>query len=59
VPTGLLVIPTLWALIATQAAFAFGVWQDLGLLAAGVTTGAVLWWTRELRPTTASGARAA
>jgi hypothetical protein len=47
VPTSLLVIPALWALIATQAAFAFGVWQDLGLLASAVTTGAVLWWTRE------------
>ena len=32
----LLIIPTLWALVAAQAAFSFGVWEDLGLLVAAV-----------------------
>ncbi len=32
----LAVIPLIWALIASQAAFTLGVWEDLGLLAAAV-----------------------
>lgn len=35
-PLSLLVIPWLWALIASQAAFQFGVWEDMGLLAAAI-----------------------
>ena len=35
VPRVLFVVPVLWTAIGTSAAFAFGVWQDLGLLVAG------------------------
>jgi hypothetical protein len=34
--------PLVWALIASQAVFALRVWEDLGLLVAGVATGAAL-----------------
>jgi hypothetical protein len=39
----LAVIPLLWALIASQAAFALGVWEDLGLLAGVAVFLAVSW----------------
>ena len=35
VPRVLFVVPVLWAAIGASAAFALGVWQDLGLLVAG------------------------
>jgi hypothetical protein len=35
-PLSLFAIPWIWALIGSQAAFQFGVWEDLGLLAAAV-----------------------
>ena len=31
-----LVVPVLWCLIGSQAAFAFGVWADLGLIISGI-----------------------
>lgn len=44
VPKHLLVVPVLWALIGSSAAWLLGVWEDLGLLAAGIigTGGVVL-----------------
>jgi hypothetical protein len=39
----LAVIPLLWALIASQAAFALGVWEDLGLLAGAAVFLVVSW----------------
>jgi hypothetical protein len=36
VPRSTFIVPVLWALIGSTAAFALGVYQDLGLLAAGV-----------------------
>jgi len=35
-PRYVLLIPVLWTLVGTQAAFLFGVWQDMGLMVAGV-----------------------
>jgi hypothetical protein len=44
----------LWCLVGTQAAFLFGVWPDLGLIAAGaVGTGLLLSAGRRRRTTTA------
>ena len=43
VPGRILVVPVLWALIGLQAAFALGVYEDLGLLA-GAVAGAWLAW---------------
>lgn len=36
VPRWVLAIPTAWALIGSTAVFAFGIYQDLGLLASAV-----------------------
>jgi hypothetical protein len=46
-PIALLAIPWIWSVIATPAAYQFGVWEDLGLLAAGVVSAAV--WLRSPR----------
>jgi hypothetical protein len=47
VPGGLLVIPTLWALIGFSAALTLGIIEDTGLLVAGVTgTGFLLYRNR-------------
>ena len=35
-PRSPLLVPLLWCLVGTQAAFLFGVWPDLGLIAAAV-----------------------
>lgn len=35
-PRSPVVAPVLWCLVGTQAAFQFGIWPDLGLLAAGI-----------------------
>jgi hypothetical protein len=35
-PRSVLIAPLLWIVVAGQAAFRFGVWEDLGLLVAGV-----------------------
>lgn len=42
----LAVVPLLWAIIATQAAFALGVWEDLGLSVAAVLFVTSLWAIR-------------
>ena len=34
IPRKLVVIPILWSIIGTSATFLFGIWQDLGLIAA-------------------------
>jgi hypothetical protein len=34
VPRSVFAVPVLWSLVGATAAFALGVWQDLGLLAA-------------------------
>jgi hypothetical protein len=34
-PRYVLLVPVLWTLVGTQAAFLFGVWQDIGLMVAG------------------------
>ena len=34
-PLGLLIIPVLWSLVGTSAAFSFGIKEDFGLLVAG------------------------
>jgi hypothetical protein len=47
VPLWLLIVPAIWALIGSSAVVAFGVWQDLGLLAIAVLTIPVL--TRDQR----------
>jgi hypothetical protein len=47
-PWWLLPIPLLWVVVGTSAAFSFGMWEDLGLLAAGVVTLAV-WWSARTR----------
>ena len=36
VPRSLLVVPVLWSAVGSSAAFTLGVYQDLGLLVAGV-----------------------
>lgn len=43
----LLVIPALWTLIGTTAAFKLGIWEDLGLLLAGVVGTLLLLYRRE------------
>lgn len=42
VPKYLLVIPVLWTLVGSSAAWLLGMWEDLGLLAAGVVAGTML-----------------
>lgn len=42
VPKRLLLIPIAWAAIGSTAAFAFGIWEDLGLAAAAIATSIVL-----------------
>ena len=41
VPIPVLIIPFVWSLIGFSAAFNFGIWEDTGLLVAGVV-GALL-----------------
>jgi hypothetical protein len=36
IPRPVLVVPVLWTLVGTTAAWELGIWQDLGLLAAGL-----------------------
>jgi hypothetical protein len=43
VPRRVLVVPVLWALIATTAAFEFGVWEDLGLIVFAMAAVTILW----------------
>jgi hypothetical protein len=53
-PRSPLIVPLLWCLVGTQAAFLFGVWPDLGLIAAGgVGIGLLLSACRRRRTTTA------
>jgi hypothetical protein len=40
----LLIVPLLWAVVGTSAAFSLGIREDLGLLVAGVVAGAWLWF---------------
>jgi hypothetical protein len=42
VPMRLLVVPAAWAALASTAAFAFGIWEDVGLTLAALTTLVVL-----------------
>ncbi|HXI65919.1 MAG TPA: DUF6064 family protein [Gemmatimonadales bacterium] len=44
-PWWLWVVPLAWAVVGSSAAFALGMWEDLGLLAAGVAAAA--WWWRD------------
>jgi hypothetical protein len=46
----LAVIPFIWALIGTTAAFKLGVYQDLGLGLAGLVTAGVLWFRKREKP---------
>jgi Family of unknown function (DUF6064) len=48
VPRAVLVVPVLWAAVGSTAAFALGVYQDLGLLVAGIV--AVVAMTRAGAP---------
>jgi len=53
-PRSPLIVPLLWCLVGTQAAFLFGVWPDLGLIAAAaVGIGLLLTAGRRGRTTTA------
>jgi hypothetical protein len=45
-PRSVLVVPALWALIGVQAAWLFGVYEDLGLAVAAL---AAIWFTFPLR----------
>ena len=45
-PCWTLTIPFAWAVVGSSAAFALGMWEDLGLLAAGVAAAAWLWHDR-------------
>ena len=49
-PWWLLVVPFLWVLIGSSAAFALGMQEDLGLLVAGVAAGAWLWHRSRHKP---------
>jgi len=42
-PWWLLVVPLAWTAVGSSAAFSLGMWEDLGLLAAGATAAAWLW----------------
>lgn len=46
VPRAVLVVPLLWAAVGSTAAFTLGVYQDLGLLVAGVVGLVMLAWPR-------------
>lgn len=50
VPKHLLVIPLLWAVVGSSAAWLLGVWEDLGLLVAGVVAGAMLLYRDSRKP---------
>ena len=47
VPRVVIVIPILWALVGSTAAFVLGVREDLGLLFAGVASVTILLWRKE------------
>jgi hypothetical protein len=42
VPIAVLMIPFVWSLIGFTAAFSFGIWEDTGLLVAGLVGTALL-----------------
>ena len=42
VPYTLLIIPFLWSILGFSAAFSFGIWEDTGLIIAGITTYALI-----------------
>jgi hypothetical protein len=42
VPKYLLVIPLLWTVIGSSAAWLLGFWEDLGLLVAGILSGGMI-----------------
>ncbi|MEW6408197.1 MAG: DUF6064 family protein [Patescibacteria group bacterium] len=46
VPKYILIIPLIWALIGMSAAINLGVWEDLGLIFAGIL-GVILLWVRD------------
>ena len=46
VPKYILIIPLLWALIGMSAAINLGIWEDLGLIVAGLF-GVILLWIRD------------
>lgn len=52
-PRSPLVVPVLWCLVGTQATFLFGVWPDLGLMAAAAV-GVWLLLTAGRQPSTAT-----
>jgi hypothetical protein len=56
VPRSVFVVPILWSLVGSSAAFVLGVYQDLGLLVAGVAGVAA---ACQLRPFTSDRASAA
>jgi hypothetical protein len=39
----LAIIPLIWVLIGSQAVFALGIWEDLGLVVAGILFLATAW----------------
>ena len=45
-PKPVLIIPLLWTLIGSSAAFAFGVYEDIGLFISGITAGTLLFLRR-------------
>ncbi|MBI4501217.1 MAG: hypothetical protein HY700_08655 [Gemmatimonadetes bacterium] len=53
-PWWLLVVPLLWVLVGSSAAFALGIREDLGLLAAGVIASAWFWYRSRNQPAVAS-----
>jgi hypothetical protein len=49
-PWWLLVVPLLWVVVGSSAAFALGIREDIGLLVAGVTASAWLWYRSRHKP---------
>lgn len=56
VPLYVLAIPLVWSLLGASAAYSFGIWEDLGLLVAGVVGTWVLVGDRVARAFRARGA---
>ena len=48
IPRSAIAVPVLWTLIASYAAFGFGVYEDLGLIAAALAAIAVIQYERRL-----------
>lgn len=57
VPFYVLIVPLLWAAIGSSAAILFGIYEDLGLLAAGIACATLFLWRCKPRPTPAGAIR--